>query len=101
MPKCTRTFQINCCLKVHNAHLKLLSPISGYARVKCWTTIFSIHASECPVFIMNQLKSIYNIPFLDSYSHPVHSCLSMIASNMHQNNRYQRVKNHLADLYQI
>ena len=30
---------------------------------------------------MNQLKSVYNIPFLDSYSHPIHTCLSMIASN--------------------
>ena len=29
MPQCARTFQVNCCLKVHNAHLKLLSPISG------------------------------------------------------------------------
>ena len=35
--------------------------------LKCWTTNFSIHASDCPVFIMNQLKSVYNIPFLDSY----------------------------------
>ena len=50
--------------------------------VKCCTTNFSIHASECPVFIMNQLKSVYNIPFLDSYSHPIHTCLSMIASNV-------------------
>ena len=45
---------------------------------------FSIHASECPVFIMNQLKSVYNIPFLNSYSHPIHTCLSMIASNDEQ-----------------
>ena len=30
---------------------------------------------------MNQLKSAYNIPFLGSYSHPIHTCLSMIASN--------------------
>ena len=45
--------------------------------VKCWTTNFSIHASECPVFIMNQLKSVYNIPFLDSYSHTMHTCLSI------------------------
>ena len=22
-------FKVNCCLKVHNAHLKILSPISG------------------------------------------------------------------------
>ena len=29
MPQRARTFQVNCCLKVHNAHLKLLSPISG------------------------------------------------------------------------
>ena len=28
-------------------------------------TNFSIHASECPFTIMNQLKSVYNIPFLD------------------------------------
>ena len=50
--------------------------------MKCWTTNFFIHASECHVFIMNQLKSVYNIPFLDSYSHPIHTCLSMIASNV-------------------
>ena len=30
---------------------------------------------------MNQLKSVYNIPFLDSYSHPIHTYLS-IASNV-------------------
>ena len=30
---------------------------------------------------MNQLKSLYNILFGDSYSHPVHTCLSMIVSN--------------------
>ena len=29
MPQRARTFQVNCCLKVHNAHLKLLSSISG------------------------------------------------------------------------
>ena len=29
MPQRARAFQVNCCLKVHNAHLKLLSPISG------------------------------------------------------------------------
>ena len=49
--------------------------------MKCWTTNFNIHARECPVFIMNQLKSVYNIPFLDPNSHPIHTCLSMIASN--------------------
>ena len=30
---------------------------------------------------MNQLKSVYSIPFLDSYSHPIHTRLSIIASN--------------------
>ena len=30
---------------------------------------------------MNQLKSVYNIQFLDSYSHLKHTRLSMIASN--------------------
>ena len=29
MPQRGHTFQVNCCLKVHNAHLKLLSPILG------------------------------------------------------------------------
>ena len=29
MPQRARTFQVNCCLKVHDAHLKLLWPISG------------------------------------------------------------------------
>ena len=33
---------------------------------------------------MNQLKSVYNIPFLDLYPHPIHTCLSMIASNVLQ-----------------
>ena len=30
MPQHACTFKVNCCLKIHNAHLKLLSPISGY-----------------------------------------------------------------------
>ena len=30
---------------------------------------------------MHQLKSIYNSPFKDSYSHPIHTCFAMIASN--------------------
>ena len=30
---------------------------------------------------MHQLESIYNSPFKDSYSHPVHTCFAMIASN--------------------
>ena len=30
---------------------------------------------------MHQLKSIYNSPFKDSHSHPIHTCFPMIASN--------------------
>ena len=30
---------------------------------------------------MNQLKSIYNSPFRDSHSHPIHTCFPIIASN--------------------
>ena len=30
---------------------------------------------------MHQLKSSYNSPFKDSYSHPIHTCFVMIASN--------------------
>ena len=30
---------------------------------------------------MNQLKSIYNSPFKDLYSHPIHTCFPIIASN--------------------
>ena len=33
MPQCACTFQVNYCLKVHNAHQKLLSPISGYESI--------------------------------------------------------------------
>ena len=31
--------------------------------------------------LWHQLKSIYNSPFKDSYSHPIHTCFAMIASN--------------------
>ena len=31
--------------------------------------------------MMNQLKSIYNGPFKDSHSHPIHTCFLIIASN--------------------
>ena len=31
---------------------------------------------------MNQLKSIYNSPFKDSYSHHIHTHLAMISSNV-------------------
>ena len=30
---------------------------------------------------MDHLKSIYNIPFKDSYSHPIRTCFGIIASN--------------------
>ena len=30
---------------------------------------------------MNQLKSIYNSPFKNSYSHPIHTCFPISASN--------------------
>ena len=30
MSQRARTFKVNCCLKDHNAHQNLLSPISGY-----------------------------------------------------------------------
>ena len=49
--------------------------------VKCWTVNFCIHASKGPVVIMHQLKSLYNSPFKNSYSHPIHTCFPMIASN--------------------
>ena len=32
IPQRTHIFKINCCLKVHNAHLKLASSISGYVK---------------------------------------------------------------------
>ena len=30
---------------------------------------------------MHQLNAIYNSPFSDEHSHPIHTCLSVIASN--------------------
>ena len=30
---------------------------------------------------MHQLKSIYNSPFKDLHSHPIHACFPIIASN--------------------
>ena len=34
-----------------------------------------------PLIIINKLKSIYNSPFKDSHSHPIHTCFPIIASN--------------------
>ena len=50
--------------------------------VKCWTANSCIHASRGPVIIINQLKSVYNSPFKDSYSNSFHNCFPIIASNV-------------------
>ena len=42
--------------------------------VKGYTAHFYINDSKVRVIIMFQLKSIYNSPFTDSYSHPIHTC---------------------------
>ena len=42
---------------------------------------FCIHACKGLVIIMNQLRSIYNSPFKDSYSHHIHTCFPIIARN--------------------
>ena len=49
--------------------------------LKCWNVNFSIYASKGPVITMHQLNSIYNSPFKDSRSHPIHTCFPIIASN--------------------
>ena len=49
--------------------------------VKCSTVNFCIQASKGPVIFIHQLKSLYKSPFNNSYSHPIHTCLAMIASN--------------------
>ena len=49
--------------------------------VKCWTVNFCIHASKGPVIIISQSKSIYNSLFKESYSHSIHACFPMVASN--------------------
>ena len=60
--------------------LGLLNRFSTWS-VKCWTVNFCIHASKCPVIIVHQLKSLYNSPLKNSYSHPIHTCFPKIASN--------------------
>ena len=37
--------------------------------------------NEGPNIITHQLKSSYNRPFKDFYSHPIHTCFAMISSN--------------------
>ena len=51
-------------------------------RAKLWTANFCDLVREVPDITMHQLKSIYNSPFKDSYSHPIHTCFPMIASNV-------------------
>ena len=40
-----------------------------------------LHASKGQIIIINQLKSIYNSLFADSYSYPIHTCFLIIARN--------------------
>ena len=40
--------------------------------VKFWTANLCTHASKGQFIIIDQLNSIYNSPFKDSYSHPIH-----------------------------
>ena len=42
---------------------------------------FRIYATKGPVIVMNQLKSVYNSPFKDPGSHPIHTHFAMISSN--------------------
>ena len=37
-------------------------------------------ANLCPIFIKNELKSIYNSPFKDSHAHPIHTYFPTITS---------------------
>ena len=60
--------------------LDLLNRLST-SSVKCWTVNFGIHSSKGPVIITHQLKSLYNSPLKNSYSHRIHTCFTMIASN--------------------
>ena len=43
---------------------------------------FYIHASKDLVIIMNLLRSIYNSPFKDSHSYPIHTWFPIIAGEM-------------------
>ena len=44
---------------------------------------FDINAcKDAAAIIMNKLKSIYNSPFKDSHSHPIHTRFPIIASNV-------------------
>ena len=43
-----------------------------------WSMLVKVQSS---VISTDQLKSIYNRPFKDSHSHPIHTCFPLIASN--------------------
>ena len=51
------------------------------ALVNSYTANFCIHTSKGPVIIMNQLIPVYNRQFKHKYSHPIHTCYLIIASN--------------------
>ena len=44
------------------------------------STVVTKHTKN-PIIIMPQFKSLYNIPFMPSYSQPIHTCFAMIVSN--------------------
>ena len=53
---------------------------------------------------MHQLRFIYNSPFKDSHSHPVHTCFAMIASNegnVINGNFSQTSHNYVFSIYQL
>ena len=86
--KCTVLAQEECIFRsITSNHRKAGVNVLGLlnrfstSNVKCWTVNFCIHAGKGPVIIMRQSKSLYNSPFKDSYSHPIHTCFAMIASN--------------------
>ena len=50
MPQRARIFKVNCCLKVHNAHLKLLSPIGDKHTVSIGQQGYLIDLSHADTF---------------------------------------------------
>ena len=67
---------------LRNLSTNFALPLSGSL---CITDSLShtmyVETNEGPDIIMHQLKSSYNSPFIDSYSHPSHTCFAMISSN--------------------
>ena len=64
--------------------MKVVALVNRFStsRVKCWTAKFCDLANVGPYIIMHQLKPIYNCPFKDSNSHPIHTIFVMFASNV-------------------